>query len=102
MVLHKDIPERPPLLVHNRRDNVAVVVVEELLAGDSLLCVVTEDNCEFRTAVNQSVPIDHKIAFKDLAIGDTVVKYGQDIGQVAAVIRKGDHVHTHNLKTKRW
>ena len=37
-----------------------------------------------------------------LAVGDTVIKYGEDIGRVVAAIRKGDHVHTHNLKTKRW
>ena len=34
--------------------------------------------------------------------GDTILKYGQDIGKVVAAIKKGDHVHTHNLKTKRW
>jgi (2R)-sulfolactate sulfo-lyase subunit alpha len=48
------------------------------------------------------VPIGHKVALKDLAAGDTVVKYGEDIGRVASPIRKGEHVHTHNLKTKRW
>ena len=48
------------------------------------------------------MPIGHKIALKDLAVGDTVIKYGEDIGKVVAPIAKGDHVHTHNLKTKRW
>jgi (2R)-sulfolactate sulfo-lyase subunit alpha len=31
-----------------------------------------------------------------------VIKYGEDIGKVVAPIAKGAHVHTHNLKTKRW
>jgi (2R)-sulfolactate sulfo-lyase subunit alpha len=31
-----------------------------------------------------------------------VWKYGQDIGLAKADIRKGEHVHVHNLKTKRW
>jgi (2R)-sulfolactate sulfo-lyase subunit alpha len=92
----------PHLLVHDRRDNVGVVVVENLTAGTELLCVVTEDNSELRAVNNQDVPIGHKVALKDLAIGDTVIKYGHDIGRVVAPIRKGDHVHTHNLKTKRW
>ena len=91
----------PQLLVHDRRDNVGVVVVEDLAAGD-MLCVVTEDDSEFRARSNQPVPIGHKIALKDLAVGDTVIKYGEDIGKVVAAIAKGDHVHTHNLKTKRW
>jgi (2R)-sulfolactate sulfo-lyase subunit alpha len=94
--------DRPQLLVHDRRDNVAVVVVEDLVAGANLLCVVTEDDSEFRTVVNQPVPIGHKIALQDLGVGAAVIKYGQDVGRIAAPVRKGDHVHTHNLKTKRW
>ena len=92
----------PHLLVHNGRDNVGVVVVENLTAGTEMLCVVTEDNSEFRSPVNQDVPIGHKVALKDLSVGDTVTKYGEDIGRIVAPVRKGDHVHTHNLKTKRW
>jgi len=92
----------PQLLVHDRRDNVGVVVVEDLAAGADMLAVVTEDNSDFHIAARQATPIGHKIALKDLAVGDTVIKYGEDIGKVVAPIAKGEHVHTHNLKTKRW
>ena len=92
----------PHLLVHAHQDNVGVVVVEDLTAGTDMLCVITEDNSDFHAIANQDVPIGHKIALADLAVGDTVIKYGQDIGRVVAPIRQGDHVHTHNLKTKRW
>ena len=92
----------PHLLVHAHRDNVGVVVVEDLSAGATMLCVVTEDNSDFKMTANAAVQIGHKIALKDLALGDTVIKYGQDIGKVVAPIKKGDHVHVHNLKTKRW
>jgi len=92
----------PLHLVHDHRDNVGVVVVENLAAGTEMLCVLTEDNSEFRATIRQDVPIGHKVALRDLAVGDTVIKYGQDIGRVVVPIRKGDHVHTHNLKTKRW
>lgn len=92
----------PQLLVHDRRDNVGVVVVEGLTAGTDMLCVVTEDDSDFRLTCLMDVPIGHKVALADLAVGDTVIKYGQDIGRIVAPIRKGEHVHTHNLKTKRW
>ena len=92
----------PHLLVHAHKDNVGVVVVEDLTAGTDMLCVITEDNSDFHSVANQDVPIGHKIALADLAVGDTVIKYGQDIGRVVAPIKKGDHVHTHSLKTKRW
>jgi (2R)-sulfolactate sulfo-lyase subunit alpha len=48
------------------------------------------------------VPIGHKIALTDIKNGETVWKYGQDIGKTVADIKKGEHVHVHNLKTKRW
>ena len=92
----------PQLLVHAGHDNVGVVVVEDLAPGTDMLAVVTEDNSDFRITAKQAVPIGHKVALKDLAVGDTVIKYGEDIGKVVAPVAKGEHVHTHNLKTKRW
>ncbi len=92
----------PQLLVHDKQDNVGVVVVEGLEAGTDMLCVVTSDNSDFRLTSREAVPIGHKIALRDLAVGDTVVKYGQDIGRIVAPVAKGERVHTHNLKTKRW
>ena len=50
----------------------------------------------------KEIPLGHKIALKDLSDGDTVLKYGHDIGRVVKSIRKGDHVHVHNVKTKKW
>jgi (2R)-sulfolactate sulfo-lyase subunit alpha len=88
--------------VHDHKDNVGVVVVEDLAPGTEMLCVVTEDDSDFRLTVGEAVPIGHKVALRDLAPGDTIVKYGEDIGRVVAPIAKGGHVHTHNLKTKRW
>jgi (2R)-sulfolactate sulfo-lyase subunit alpha len=96
------MPKTPQLLVHDHRDNVGVVVVENLAAGTDIFGVVTENNSEIHAVCNQDVPIGHKVALRDLAVGEAVIKYGQDIGKVIQPIRRGDHVHTHNLKTKRW
>ena len=92
----------PHLLVHHKADNVGVVVVENLATNTEMFCVVTEDNSDFALTVNHDVPIGHKVALGDLKEGDTVIKYGQDIGKITAPATKGDHIHTHNLKTKRW
>lgn len=92
----------PQLLVHQTGDNVGVVVVEDLAAESDMLCVVTSDNSDFRMSCRQAVPIGHKIALTDLKEGDTVIKYGQDIGRIVKPVGKGEHVHTQNLKTKRW
>ena len=92
----------PHLLVHDRRDNVGVVVVEGLGAGTEMLCVVTEDNSDFRLTARTDIPIGHKVALSGLKEGDTVIKYGVDIGRMVGPAEKGAHVHVHNLKTKRW
>ena len=92
----------PQLLVHDKRDNVGVVVVEDVKAGDEMLCVVTEDNSDFRLVAKQDVPIGHKVALTDLKKEDTIIKYGEDIGRVIVPVATGEHVHVHNLKTKRW
>jgi (2R)-sulfolactate sulfo-lyase subunit alpha len=92
----------PQLLVHDQRDNVGVVVVEGLTAGTKMLCVVTHDNSDFTLTANADIPIGHKVVLKPLTEGDTVIKYGEDIGRMTGSAGVGDHLHTHNCKTKRW
>ena len=92
----------PHLLVHEHKDNVGVVVVEGLKAGTTMLAVVTADNSSFEVEAKADIPIGHKVALKDLASGDTAIKYGEDIGRFVADVARGEHVHVHNLKTKRW
>ena len=92
----------PQLLVHDKKDTVGVVVIEGLKKGTDMLCVVTHDNSSFKLKSKMDVPIGHKVALTDIKQGDTIWKYGQDIGKAVADIAKGDHVHVHNLKTKRW
>jgi len=94
--------EHPQLLVHEQADNVGVVVVEGLKAGTNMLGVITHDNTDFRLTAKNDIPIGHKVALKDLSPGDTVTKYGEDIGKMVGPAKVGEHVHTHNCKTKRW
>jgi (2R)-sulfolactate sulfo-lyase subunit alpha len=92
----------PHVLAHSPKDNVAVVVVEDLKAGTEALGVITENNASFAVAVKQDIPIGHKVALTDFREGDTAIKYGQDVGRFVQGVKKGEHVHVHNLKTKRW
>lgn len=50
---------------------------------------------------NVEVNLDngHKYALCDIAAGEPVMKYGFPIGVASAPIKRGEHVHTHNLKT---
>ncbi len=92
----------PHFLVHSPKDNVGVIVVEGLKAGTEMLGVITENDTTLTVLAKHDIPIGHKVALKQLSNGDTIIKYGEDIGRMVADAAPGDHVHVHNLKTKRW
>jgi (2R)-sulfolactate sulfo-lyase subunit alpha len=81
---------------------VGVVVVEGLKAGTSMLGVITESDTAIKLESRHDIPIGHKVALKAFKKGDTVIKYGEDIGKIVADVGVGEHVHVQNLKTKRW
>ncbi|MGC9223345.1 MAG: UxaA family hydrolase [Terracidiphilus sp.] len=88
-------------LVHNAADTVGVAVVD-IAAGTECTGRDLSTNKPLAVKATQNIPLGHKLALKDFAVGDTVMKYGCDIGKVVQPIKTGEHVHVHNLKTKRW
>lgn len=47
--------------------------------------------------VGAPTALGHKIALRDIAAGELVVKHGEAIGRATAVIAAGEHVHVHNV-----
>ncbi len=41
----------------------------------------------------------HKYAVRDIKTNENIIKYGQPIGHAIVDIKKGEHIHTHNMKT---
>ncbi len=89
-------------VIHEEADGVGVVVVEGLKAGKECTGWIMQEDKTVTFKVLNDIPIGHKVALKDFAVGDTVMKYNTDIGKVVAPIKKGEHLHVHNVKTKRW
>ena len=89
-------------VLHDRNDSVAVVVVEGVRSGTTLTGLILDEDRTITLPCLQDIPIGHKVALKDMAVGDTVIKYGVDIGKVVQPIKTGQHAHVHNIKTKRW
>jgi (2R)-sulfolactate sulfo-lyase subunit alpha len=89
-------------VLHDAKDTVAVVVVEGVKAGTALDGWIMDEDKSTTVKALQDIPIGHKVALKDMAVGDTVIKYGIDMGKVVAPIKAGEHAHVHNIKTKRW
>ncbi len=76
----------------NENDNVAVAL-EVIPAGTT----VNVDGADVTTVAE--IPAGHKFALVDIAEGAPVVKYGFRIGNTIAAVKKGEWIHTHNLKT---
>jgi (2R)-sulfolactate sulfo-lyase subunit alpha len=88
-------------LMHDDKDNVGVAVVD-IKSGKQVSGQSLHGKAKPRLKALKDIPLGHKIALQDFKPGDTVIKYGEDVGKVVAGIKKGEHVHVHNLKTKRW
>jgi (2R)-sulfolactate sulfo-lyase subunit alpha len=89
-------------VVHEDGDSVGTIVVEGVKAGATLTGWVMEQDQTITLKTVSDIPIGHKIALKNLTNDDTVIKYGVDIGRTIAPIKVGEHLHVHNVKTKRW
>jgi altronate dehydratase small subunit len=49
--------------------------------------------------VADPIAVGHKVAIRDIAQGEKILKFGCPIGSATRAIRCGEHVHTHNLKS---
>jgi len=90
------------LIIHDEKDNVAVVVIDNTTKNQECNAWIMENDKTVKIKSITEIPLGHKIALKDFKEGDTILKYGHDIGKVVVAIKKGDHVHVHNVKTKKW
>ncbi len=73
-------------------DNV-LTVIATLEAGTTV-----EVNGQ-QVTIPHRLPLGHKVAARDLVVGEKIIKYGVPIGSATAPIRAGEHVHTHNIKS---
>lgn len=80
------------LLLLSELDNV-VVACANFEAGE----VVRIDGDAVTLSAN--APVGFKIARRDFAPGERVMKYGAAIGSTTAPIQRGDVVHLHNMKS---
>ena len=88
-------------LVHEKADNVGVATID-IKTGEVAQGLFMDSQESVDMKALHDIPLGHKIALTDLAVDTSVIKYGADIGRVVADIKAGEHVHTHNLKTRRW
>ena len=87
------------LKVHDR-DNVATIFANDISEGTEVEIRDKSGNSE-TVRVSGSIPYGHKIAVCNIASGEEIIKYGEEIGVATKDIFKGDYVHIHNLDSMR-
>ena len=90
----------PLALKVNDLDNVATVFSNEVVSGCEVEVRDKKGNGYVMT-VNGDIPYGHKVALRDIHVGEDITKYGECLGEATKEIGKGDYVHVHNLDSKR-
>ena len=93
--------EEAKIALHvNDKDNVATIFANGIVDGTQVEVRDKKGNSEIMTVIGD-VPYGHKIALRDIAKGEPIMKYGESIGAASHDIRKGEYVHVHNLDAMR-
>lgn len=82
--------------VVNRLDNVATAL-GDIEAGKVFLIGNGARVREMESL--EAIPFGHKIATEDIPKGTAIMKYGAAIGTASRDIRRGEHVHLHNVRS---
>ena len=85
------------IIIHDKKDNVGVVVIDKIDPNQECNCWIMENDDTVTIQSKNEIRLGHKIAMIDFKEGDTILKYGHDIGKVVKPIKKGEHVHVHNV-----
>ena len=85
-------------MIIDAKDNVAVAI-EPIAKGDAAVYVC--EGKEVSLPALEDITIYHKLATRDIAKGEPVVKYGEHIGIASSDIKAGEHVHVHNVEDHR-
>ena len=88
-------------IVHGTGDTVGVMTVD-VKKGQTLRGWNMATDKTLRAKAIQNIPMGHKIALLDMDKGLEIVKYDVSIGRASKIIKKGQHIHTQNLKSARW
>lgn len=87
-------------LVINDQDNVANLIGPGS-RGKSVQCAIEGQSEHITIDLLNDIPSNHKLAFRDIKRGEPIVKYGLNIGRASEDIRRGEHVHVHNIESNR-
>lgn len=83
----------------NESDYVATLL-ENAQKNDEVGIYDAENEMLYTMRAEENIPFGNKIALKEMAAGEDVIKYGAVIGACTQSIKIGKLVHVHNVKSK--
>ena len=69
--------------------------------GQAVQCTVEGQSAAETIELVDDLPSNHKLARRDIAAAEPILKYGLSIGKASRAIRRGEHVHAHNIESNR-
>jgi len=87
------------LLIHDD-DNVANLIGPGR-KGESVECIVEGRGPVGMVTLLDDIPPNHKFASLGIKAGETIIKYGLNVGRASCDIQKGQYVHVHNIESNR-
>lgn len=83
--------EKQTAIQIEQRDNVATALTR-LIPG---IVELRGDASMFSVNAIEEIPVGHKIALRDIHLGENIIKYGVSIGRATVEIPIGSWVHLH-------
>jgi len=85
-------------IVLNQKDNVGTSI-KPLKENSKIMLKIENKLCNF--LLKDDIKLCHKFSLILIKKGDKITKYGEVIGVATSDIKKGKHVHIHNIKSIR-
>ena len=81
-------------------DNVATIFADDVIPG-TVIAILDPSGIQTPLTVRDAIPYGHKVAVRPIAVGELIIKYGEEIGVATHDIAAGAYVHVHNLDSMR-
>lgn len=89
--------KKQAVVIHGK-DNVATCV--DYFPAGSIISFFRE-GVEDKLQLLQDIPLGHKVAICAISRDEDIIKYAESIGIATVDIEPGQHVHVHNMESKR-
>lgn len=85
--------ETDPRLIRLAAEDNVLLLATTIQADEWIMVDGTE------VALPDTLTLGHKVAARDIAAGEVIMKYDFPIGVATEAIAKGAHVHLHNVRS---